>query len=79
MRRHGRFPHWIRVAAGLSGEEAVVVLFHNTSSRYIASQFEKLTPIGSAEARRFGYYINGFDLYYAENYQPREVEGLHGS
>ena len=25
MRRHGRFPHWIRVAAGLSGEEAVVV------------------------------------------------------
>jgi len=25
MRRHGRFPHWIRVAAGLRPEEAVVV------------------------------------------------------
>jgi hypothetical protein len=61
------------------GQNAVVVLFHGLSSRYIASQFEKLTPIGSAEARRFGFYINGFDLYYAENYQPREVEGLHGS
>lgn len=25
LRRHGRFPHWIRVAAGLSRDEAVVV------------------------------------------------------
>jgi len=25
MRRHGRFPHWIRVAAGLPRDEAVVV------------------------------------------------------
>ena len=25
MRRHGRFPHWIRVAAGLACDEAVVV------------------------------------------------------
>ena len=25
MRRHGRFPHWIRVAAGMSADEAVIV------------------------------------------------------
>jgi GMP synthase (glutamine-hydrolysing) len=25
MRRHGRFPHWIRVAAGMARDEAVVV------------------------------------------------------
>src|SRR6476469_1099741 len=25
MRRHGRFPHWIRVAAGLPADQAVVV------------------------------------------------------
>ena len=25
MRRHGRFPHWIRVAAGIPRDEAVVV------------------------------------------------------
>lgn len=29
MRRHGRFPHWIRVAAGLRADEAVVANVEN--------------------------------------------------
>jgi 4-amino-4-deoxy-L-arabinose transferase-like glycosyltransferase len=61
------------------GENAVIVLFRNASSAYIASQFEALTPIGTVEVSRFGHFINGFELYLAQSYEPREVEGLHGS
>jgi hypothetical protein len=38
-----------------------------------------MTPIGSTEVSRFGYFINGYELFYAENYQPTDEPGQQGS
>ena len=41
MRRHGGFPHWIRVAAGLAADEAVVA---NVEARRRAAAHAKASP-----------------------------------
>ncbi|MDP1730441.1 MAG: glycosyltransferase family 39 protein [Devosia sp.] len=52
------------------GQDAVVVLERADNPGFMASQFETFTPVGTIDITRFGYWINGFDFYYAENYQP---------
>jgi 4-amino-4-deoxy-L-arabinose transferase-like glycosyltransferase len=76
--RRTQFTYWWQPEAH-RGEDALVVLFKGEKSTYVASQFETLTEIGRVDVTRFGYWINGFVFYHAENYQPRVVEGLHGS
>jgi len=47
-----------------------VVLEAGDSPVFMKSQFETLSPVGSVDIVRFGYWLNRFDFYYAENYQP---------
>ena len=61
------------------GKNAIVVLFKGENPAYTASQFETLTEIGSTEVIRFGYFINGYVIYYGENYQPTDEPGQQGA
>lgn len=47
MRRHGRFPHWIRVAAGLPADAAVVVNVEHGQSLPAAEGFAGVLITGS--------------------------------
>lgn len=76
--RTTQFTYWFDKEAH-RGKDALIVLFKSENPAFVASQFERLTHLGSTEVSRFGYFITGFEFYWAENYQPRAVEGLHGS
>jgi hypothetical protein len=76
--RKTQFTYWWEPEAH-RGEDAIVVLFRGENPAYVQSQFESMTRIGAAEVRRFGYFINGFELYHAVNYQPIDEPGQQGS
>lgn len=64
-----QFYYWFDKHAH-SGQDALIVLFRGEDPSFVSSQFESLTPIGEIDVTRFGYTINGFSLYYAEDYHP---------
>ena len=64
-----QFYYWWDKGAHV-GQDAVVVLEAGDSPVFMKSQFETLSPVGSVDIVRFGYWLNRFDFYYAENYQP---------
>ncbi len=73
-----QFHYWFDKEA-YRGKDAIVVLFRYENPAFSASQFETFTEVDSVDITRFGYWVTGFVVYHAENYQPRAVEGLHGS
>ncbi|HEV7275769.1 MAG TPA: glycosyltransferase family 39 protein [Devosiaceae bacterium] len=64
-----QFYYWFDRQAHV-GQDALIVLLKGEGSNFVRSQFESLTPIGEVEIVRFGYFVNGFEFYYGENYQP---------
>lgn len=64
-----QFYYWFDRKAHI-GQDALIVLFKSEDSGFVSAQFETLTPVGDIDVTRFGYWINGFKLYYAENYRP---------
>jgi 4-amino-4-deoxy-L-arabinose transferase-like glycosyltransferase len=65
-----QFYYWFDRQAHV-GQDALIVLFKNEGTDgFMRKQFETFTPVGEIEVTRFGHWLNGFELYYAENYQP---------
>lgn len=69
--RKTQFYYWFDKEAH-RGQNALFVDFHDGLEQFVIDQFEKVTLVGETSVTRFGTFINGFDVYYAENYQPRD-------
>jgi hypothetical protein len=75
--RKTQFYYWFDKEA-YRGQNALIVLLSGESARFTQSQFETVTHLGSAAVARFGYKINGFEFYWAENYQPNDDVSVRG-
>ena len=52
------------------GQNALVVLSVNERERFSRTQFETFEEIERVDVTRFGRVVNGYRLYWGENYQP---------
>jgi hypothetical protein len=75
--RKTQFYYWFK-REDLRGKNGLVVTFKDWPDGWIESQFKKMTLVGTTEVTRFGTYIQGYDVYYAEDYEPETVEGVQG-
>jgi 4-amino-4-deoxy-L-arabinose transferase-like glycosyltransferase len=64
-----QFDYWFEPEAH-RGESALIVIDAKETPDYIRTQFKSLTPIGRVDVERFGYWIRGFQLFYAEGFAP---------
>lgn len=67
--RIGQFRYW-HDEAGLSGRNAVLVLYDRDRLEEAARQFERLTEVDKVVTGGLGWSFNTYRIYFAEGYRP---------
>jgi len=75
--RKTQFTYWFN-REDLRGKNGLIVTFKDRPDAWLAEQFKTMTLVGTTDVTRFGTMIQGYDVYYAEDYEPETVEGVQG-